>query len=152
MFSRATVISLSVLSLFGLVFSFTSDELRVTLSNGSKLVGRYLRSHNGRPIKSFNGIPYAKPPVDNLRFKVSYKSNESKIKMQFNFHWFGSQAPEPMDKWDGEFEAINDGPICSQRNPFVRSEDDLGSEDCLYLNVHVPHRVTLPPLIQIRVQ
>lgn len=80
------MISLLVLSLFGLIFSFTSDDLRVILSNGSKLVGRYHRSLNGRPIKSFNGIPYAKPPVDNLRFKVSYQLNESKKELEFDVH------------------------------------------------------------------
>lgn len=59
------------LSTIGFVASFTSDDLRITLSNGNKLVGKYLRSFNGRPIKAFLGIPYAKPPIDHLRFKVS---------------------------------------------------------------------------------
>lgn len=48
----------------------TSDQLRITLENGSKLIGRTLRSHDGRAIKAFMGIPYAKPPVGDLRFKV----------------------------------------------------------------------------------
>lgn len=49
----------------------TSDELRITLPNESKLIGRALRSHDGRPIKAFMGIPYAKPPIGELRFKVN---------------------------------------------------------------------------------
>lgn len=60
-----------ILSVFGFVTTFTSEELRVTLSNGSKLVGKYLRSHNGRAIKSFLSIPYAKPPIGPRRFKVN---------------------------------------------------------------------------------
>lgn len=29
------------------------------------------KSLNGRDIQTFHGIPYAKPPLGNLRFKVS---------------------------------------------------------------------------------
>lgn len=49
----------------------TSESLRVTLPNGSKLIGRHLRSHDGKGIRSFMGIPYAEPPVGELRFSVS---------------------------------------------------------------------------------
>lgn len=51
----------------------TSNELRVSLPNGSKLVGRHLRSHDGKGIRAFMGIPYAEPPVGDLRFRVSFK-------------------------------------------------------------------------------
>lgn len=71
MFSQATVNLLSILFFIGFVQCFTSDDLRINLTNGNKLVGRYLRSYSGRPIKAFKGIPYAKPPIDKLRFKVS---------------------------------------------------------------------------------
>ncbi|XP_031633819.1 venom carboxylesterase-6-like isoform X1 [Contarinia nasturtii] len=106
-----------LLSCCTLVWSRTSSDLRVTLSNGSKLIGKYSRSFSGRPIKSFVGVPYAKPPVGHLRFK----------------------APEPIEKWDGEYKAINDGSVCVQRNSFKHIYDDQGSENCLFLNVHVPH-------------
>lgn len=62
-------------------FARTSDILRVTLPNGSKLVGRYLRSHDGKGIRSFMGIPYAEPPVNELRFKVS-KTNKHKTTLR----------------------------------------------------------------------
>lgn len=68
---KLSVIILIIGSL-GCVLTITSDELRVKLSNGSKLVGRYLRSYSGRPIKAFMHIPYAKPPIGPLRFKVSF--------------------------------------------------------------------------------
>lgn len=48
----------------------TAKELRVTLANGSKIVGRFRKSHDGRGIRAFQGIPYAEPPVGELRFKV----------------------------------------------------------------------------------
>lgn len=115
---RVAFLCLLVLTLH-LAATFTSDELRVTLSNGSKLVGKYFRSLNGRPIKAFMNIPYAKAPVGSLRFR----------------------APEPLDKWEGEYKAIDDGPVCPQRNLFTRSYVDVGVEDCLRLNVYVPHSV-----------
>lgn len=71
MFLRAIVNLLLVFSFFGLTLTFTTNELRVTLSNGSKLIGRYLRAYSGRPIRAFTNVPYAKPPVGDLRFKVS---------------------------------------------------------------------------------
>lgn len=48
----------------------TAEELLITLPNGSKLAGRGLKSHDGRAIKAFMGIPYAQPPLGDLRFKV----------------------------------------------------------------------------------
>lgn len=71
MYNRSAVILLLILSTVGLVWPIVSNDLRITLSNGSKLLGKYLRSHSGRPIKAFTSIPYAKPPLDNLRFKVN---------------------------------------------------------------------------------
>lgn len=49
----------------------TSEELIITLPNGSRLAGRGLKSHDGRAIKAFMGIPYAQPPLNALRFKVN---------------------------------------------------------------------------------
>lgn len=63
---------ISVFCLFGLISARTSDELRITLPDKSKLIGRTLRSHSGKSIKAFLGIPYAKPPIGHLRFKVIF--------------------------------------------------------------------------------
>lgn len=48
----------------------TSKELRVVLPNGSPILGRYLTSDSGKGIRAFMGIPYAEPPVGDLRFRV----------------------------------------------------------------------------------
>ncbi|KAI9288550.1 Carboxylesterase family-domain-containing protein [Umbelopsis sp. AD052] len=57
----------------------------------------------------FLGIPYAKPPVDDLRFA----------------------APQPPKKWTEPLQATNFTNTCVQA-------DGTGSEDCLYLNVYTP--------------
>ena len=58
----------------------------------------------------FLGIPYAAPPVGNARWT----------------------PPQPFGKWHGTFDASAFGSECTQGG----SND---SEDCLFLNVYVPH-------------
>ncbi|WP_111978681.1 carboxylesterase/lipase family protein [Algibacillus agarilyticus] len=60
----------------------------------------------------FKGIPFAKPPVGDLRWK----------------------APLPAEKWQGVKQAFTYSPSCIQAgNPPSRI-----SEDCLYLNIWTP--------------
>ena len=78
-------------------------------------------------ITSFKGIPFAKPPVGNLRF----------------------HAPVPVEKWEGTLQAYKFGPISVQPTPYYNPDDlycrewsvdkDIPmNEDCLYLNVWTP--------------
>lgn len=69
-------------------------------------------------LSMYFGIPYAKPPVGNLRWK----------------------APQPLDKWNGVKETKHFGPRAVQANVFgdMRFRSDGISEDCLYLNVWSP--------------
>lgn len=50
----------------------TSKELRVVLPDGSPIVGRYLTSDSGKGIRAYMGVPYAEPPIGDLRFKVNH--------------------------------------------------------------------------------
>lgn len=68
MFCGAIVLIISGLSCLE---AFTSDTLKVKLDHGGILVGRHYETRNGRHMRAFMGIPYAKPPVGYLRFRVS---------------------------------------------------------------------------------
>lgn len=58
-------------------------------------------------VRAFKGIPYAAPPVGDLRWR----------------------APKPAVHWEGIRKADEFGPVCMQ------SSNQKMSEDCLYLNV-----------------
>lgn len=70
----------------------------------------------------WKGVPYAKPPIDALR-------------------WKAPQNPEP---WSGVHEAINPAPKCTQlftTDDWLRTGavDSDSSEDCLYVDIYRPN-------------
>ncbi|XP_022222582.2 juvenile hormone esterase [Drosophila obscura] len=85
------------------------SDLVITTALG-KIRGTILPSQSGRNFFAFRGIPYAKAPVERLRFR----------------------PPEPVEQWYDVFDATFDGPKCPQ--PGLVSDDV--SEDCLRLNVY----------------
>ncbi|MET0391164.1 MAG: carboxylesterase/lipase family protein [Polyangiales bacterium] len=84
----------------------------VTVETGD-LEGRWV---DGR-IRRFAGIPYAQPPVGDLRFA----------------------APQDADEWDGVRDASNFGPRCAQPGSSTFDNAASDDEDCLYLNVWSPN-------------
>nr|CAD7459869.1 unnamed protein product [Timema tahoe] len=90
-------------------------DLQVVVSHGT-LQGHRLISRNGREFNSFQRIPFAKPPVGDLRFK----------------------SAQPPENWSGVRDATKEAPICPQRNIYMGDKDVRGQEDCLYLNVYTP--------------
>lgn len=83
-------------------------------------------------VHAFLGIPYAAPPVGDLRWK----------------------APAPAAKWSGVRKATEFGSHCMQGKVFgdMVFHDPGGSEDCLTLNVWVPARhsaAKLPVMVWI---
>lgn len=50
---------------------FAGDEPEVETGLG-KIKGSYRTALRGKRYCAFEGIPYAKPPIDNLRFEVSF--------------------------------------------------------------------------------
>lgn len=65
----------------------------------------------------FLGVPFAKPPVGELRFR----------------------KPQPMDKWEGVRQAKEYANYCFQPiKAETIAKNIWGSEDCLYLNIFTP--------------
>lgn len=72
---------------------------------------------SGSPVRVFRGIPFAAPPVGELRW----------------------QAPRPVSPWQGVRKATGFGARCMQAPVFSDMIfRDQASEDCLYLNVWTP--------------
>ncbi|KAG5668733.1 hypothetical protein PVAND_016660 [Polypedilum vanderplanki] len=96
----------------------TSESLKVRIDDG-RIVGRWMTSLSGRDIRAFMGIPYAAPPIGDLRFKV----------------------PQKVKPW-GKLNLLahNEPPMCTQTNIFgdLTARIVTGQEDCLYLNVYTP--------------
>ena len=79
-----------------------------------EITGGAVRGTEDGGIKVFLGVPYAAPPVAELRFR----------------------APQPVQRWDGVREATRWAPRAPQ--PELTGRGFAGEEDCLYLNVYAP--------------
>lgn len=94
------------------------DRPIVTVKQG-KLQGIFEENVLGFHYLSFKGIPFAAPPVGELRFK----------------------DPEPPAPWEGIRDASkNAGDVCAQLEQ-SSGQAVIGSEDCLYLNIYIPYNV-----------
>lgn len=65
-----TILGFNTLILYLLVLAECNDErLLVSLDDGV-IRGHYKTSFGGRTYMAFEGLPYAKPPVQKLRYRV----------------------------------------------------------------------------------
>lgn len=122
---------LIVVACFALVLAISSGQPLVETKYG-KIIGktRYFPDADSdiRHINTFLGIPYAAPPVRNLRFR----------------------PPKPPAEWKPQtYDATSFKNVCAQfRFPYFENSirlvwpgftwDKDSSEDCLYLNVFAP--------------
>ncbi|KAG6454576.1 esterase E4 isoform X1 [Manduca sexta] len=81
-----------------------------------RLQGRVVNSPSGRAFYSFQGIPYAKPPLGSLRFK----------------------APQPPEPWEGIRDATSEGNVSAQID-YTFTKEYTGDENCLFLNIYTPN-------------
>ncbi|XP_036329446.1 esterase B1-like [Rhagoletis pomonella] len=86
------------------------ETVELQLPQG-RIRGATRETVNGITYYSFEGIPYAQPPVGKLRFRT----------------------PKPFGNWKDTLDCTNSPPKPVQKNNQAGKAD--GSEDCLYLNV-----------------
>ena len=107
-------------------FSLYASEINITTSSGK------VSAQNKKGVLFFEDIPYAEPPVGYLRWKAprEIKSNETDIKPKKDNYCV--QRPSNLGGID------SDG-------------DFVGTEDCLYLDIHKPkkHEGKLPVMFWI---
>ena len=104
------------------------DAKLVRHTNRGKVRGKKIElPHLKKVVDAFLGIPFAKPPVGNLRFR----------------------HPQPMDPWTGQLNASKMPNSCWQpmdtmfgnfTGATMWNANTKLSEDCLYLNVYVPRK------------
>ncbi|KAI4468851.1 carboxylesterase [Holotrichia oblita] len=110
-YKRLTQTSLAIRGI--LRYSTSTIEPIVKVEQGL-LQGTTGIDYDNNKFYKFLGIPYAKPPVGELRFK----------------------APQGAEKWYGIRDATKDGSASYSRDFF---KGIIGSEDCLFLNIYTPN-------------
>jgi carboxylesterase type B len=88
-----------------------SNRIEIYVQEG-KLIGIVENCTYGDNYTAFRGIPYAKPPIGELRFK----------------------DPVPAEPWSGDRDASKHGNVAVQLH--YNTHEIVGDEDCLYLNVY----------------
>ena len=105
-------IFLALLILFALSCEEKEEKKDTLEPNQVKIEDGILQGYQEDSLRIFKGIPFAKPPVGELRW----------------------QPPQEVDPWEGVKDATEYAPA-----PFQGGNPPSGkSEDCLYLNVWTP--------------
>lgn len=126
---KRTVRLVLILSVALPLAAYASNPLVIKTDKG-KVRGAYTAD---KQVREFKGIPYAAPPVGELRW----------------------QPPQPAAKWKGERDATAFGNRCMQAAIYkdMHFRDPGPSEDCLTLNVWTPANATkdskLPVMVWI---
>uniref|UniRef100_A0A8C8RLY8 Carboxylesterase type B domain-containing protein n=1 Tax=Pelusios castaneus TaxID=367368 RepID=A0A8C8RLY8_9SAUR len=116
------LLCLLLLSQPGPSSSSKDDDGTRVLTTSGPIRGKQLQAGSGT-VTAFLGVPYAEPPVGALRF----------------------QKPRPHKPWSHVLEATNFGNACVQSplTGYPQAETFTPkmpqSEDCLFLNIWVPH-------------
>jgi para-nitrobenzyl esterase len=110
------------MAIFGLTLGLPAPAHAVSLTvKTAQGKARGKTIDNGQ-VRAFLGLPYAAPPMGDLRWK----------------------PPQPPSSWKGERDATRFGAHCAQGHLFddIIFQDDGASEDCLFLNVYAPANAT----------
>jgi acetylcholinesterase len=132
---RQEILLLIMFSVNFSLSSFTSDDPLIRQTNSGRVRGfdsffRLADSPHLQHVRTWLGIPFAKPPIGSRRFK----------------------APERIDPWSDILNATELPATCWQTEQIVYnleaekmwSPNTNCSEDCLYLNIWVPVNTSAP--------
>ncbi|THY22377.1 putative liver carboxylesterase 4 [Aureobasidium pullulans] len=121
-----------MVALFGLIAGLTATPLALGAALHPKISSHVETSYGAirgaisdleSDVVSYKGIPFAKPPVNDLRWR----------------------APEPPTRWPGTLNATRFGADCAQSYSslglFSSGSENI-SEDCLYMNIWAPKNAT----------
>ncbi len=106
------VIAIATISVSEVNAQQTTTALQVKTTNG------ILEGLNDAGIRTFKGVPFAQPPIGDLRWK----------------------EPQSLKNWEGVRKAYEFGPRAMQLPIFsdMKFRSNGVSEDCLYLNIWTP--------------
>lgn len=108
----------------------TAPPITDPIKTDAGLVSGVVVGETGKEVRVYKGIPFAAPPVGDLRWK----------------------PPQPVKPWSGILDCKEYAPICPQQRTRLTPEEAEQSEDCLYLNVFTPAKSTadrLPVFVYI---
>lgn len=121
-------LKLLVTTLFGYLISVvvaSKDDEPIIETPLGKVRGYTMTSRTGRRFYAFSGLPYAQPPINDLRF----------------------EPPQPALPWRGIKDAKEHGPFCLQANLYLLNPRVIGVEDCLYLSLYTHNISRKAPVI-----
>ncbi len=101
-----------------IAFIALTDAVTIKTNHG-EITGEERLSRTGDKFTAFLGVPYAQPPVGELRWR----------------------PPKPLEdgwKWEGVRDGTKDEMECVQ-NYLMDPSQNVGSEDCLFVNVFTRH-------------
>ena len=109
-----------VFLVIALLYTVKAFENPIVQTKTGKVEGKIKISKIGKKVEVWNSIPFAKPPLNELRFL----------------------PPQPIDNWDGVLDTRPLPNACFQKDDQAMEGWKLNvpvSEDCLYLTVVTPH-------------
>jgi para-nitrobenzyl esterase len=111
-----------LLAILGLLFPGCESQEAEPINDPVKIDTGYISGtiigDPGNQVRVYRGIPYAAPPVEDLRWK----------------------PPQPPAAWEGILECTAFSEIAPQSGSLGNRPPSPQSEDCLYLNVLTPAR------------
>ena len=122
---RACLFLFLTIGLWGVSASASDKPTQVT--EFVRSASGFVRGQTDGQVDQFLGIPYAAPPVGELRWK----------------------APVRPQGWSGIRDATTMGNECTQLQNVKGGQEVDGSEDCLYLNVYRPANTAPRPLLPV---